>query len=171
MRQWLQARQDGVSAARQQYQFSNVLVASEVNLVLTSLQSGFPNIIETVIPYVSLDLISYSSYDTMCAGYFLPALNFIASHHNRTSHSPPVGVYIGEFGLPLQLRPDSVVQDCMQNVVTTALGDFNAPWVMHWEVYDNEVRNVRLWCSNNTDYSNTFDLRCVPSLFPWNLWP
>lgn len=145
MIRWLQARQDGVSFARAALGVSNVLAASEVNLVRTSMQSGFPNIIRSVIPFVALDLVSYSSYDTMCGSDFLPALQYIAAHHNRTNASPPVAVYVGEFGEPQRLKPQPVVADCIQNVVTTALGSFGAPYVLFWEVYGNQVDGVSVF--------------------------
>lgn len=143
MRQWLGARQAGVSAARKELGGkATVLCASEVNLVFTSMTKGFPNIIDSVIPYVPLDLISYSSYDTMCTSAFLPALRYIAAHHNRTEASPPVGVYVGEFGEQARLKPPNIVEDCVRNVITDALGAFGAPYVLYWEVYGNQVDGV-----------------------------
>ena len=143
MRRWLGARQAGVSLARQRLGGrASVLCASEVNLVHTSMTKGFPNIVDSVIPYVALDLISYSSYDTMCTANFLPALRYIEAHHNRTEASPPTAVYVGEFGEKARLTPPNVVENCVRNVVANALGAFGAPYVLYWEVYGNQVDGV-----------------------------
>ena len=122
MVQWLAARQAGVNAGRTAWCNTarvrggaladldcsdgraihaaagiEVLHATEVNLVLTSMRSGFPNNILQVVPHVALDLISYSSYDTQFLNPgFGEALDFIASHHNRTSASLTPGVYVAE---------------------------------------------------------------------------
>lgn len=77
-----------------------MLVAAEVNLVRSSVLSGAANMITEVVPHVALDLLSYSCYDSQQTPQFLSALQYIAAHHNRTTASPPVAVYIGEFGLP-----------------------------------------------------------------------
>ncbi len=147
MRRWLEARQAGVTRARADFMaqrsltsmdnLGNVLFAAEVNLVLESMQSGFPNMINMIIPFVQLDMVSYSSYDTMGTPNFLPALQFIASHHNRTAAAPPDAVFIAEFGAPQNLWPNSTVVSTVQSVVQTALA-FGCPYVLFWETYDNE---------------------------------
>lgn len=66
MRAWLTARQAGVSQARARVGSlarSSVWHASEANLVVSSIQTGFPNIVTEVLPFVQLDMVSYSSYD------------------------------------------------------------------------------------------------------------
>ena len=48
-----------------------VYFAAEVNLVDMSMTTGFPNMVNRVVPYVALDMISYSSYGAclpVCAG-------------------------------------------------------------------------------------------------------
>merc|ERR1712048_273201 len=69
MTKWLAARQSGVTEARAGFRHANakgnVYFAAEVNLVQTSRKQGFPNMINRVIPYIQLDMVSYSSYDTM----------------------------------------------------------------------------------------------------------
>ena len=43
-----------------------------------------------MIPYVQLDMVSYSSYDSQeSPDNFPKCLDFIAHNHNRTSASPP----------------------------------------------------------------------------------
>ena len=66
------------------------MTPTKVNLVKSSLDAGTPNIITAVVPYVSLDLVSYSSYDSMETPEFANALAFIASHHNRMHPIPTI---------------------------------------------------------------------------------
>jgi hypothetical protein len=111
MQAWLTARQAGVSAARAAVGASGVAVyhAAEVNLVMTTIESNFPNVVNTVLPSVALDLVSYSSYDTMSsAQYFPQALATIAKYMKQTPASDfghdSTGlqrVYVGEFGTPM----------------------------------------------------------------------
>ncbi len=43
---------------------------TEVNLVGMSINTTFPNNIRAVVPFVALDTVSYSSYDTESLPYF-----------------------------------------------------------------------------------------------------
>jgi hypothetical protein len=72
----------------------NVLYSAEVNLVQESRVGGVPNMINTVIPFVELDMVSYSSYDTESDPVtFRAALEYIQHSHNRESHTPHVTCY------------------------------------------------------------------------------
>ena len=123
-----------------------VLHASEVNLVLTSMESGFPNNVLEVLPRVALDAVSYSSYDTQwLVPQFADALDFLAAHHNRTSASPPAAVWVAEYGLPI--NEDPFAADALAlygHVVATALstspltGGPRAFATFAWELFDNE---------------------------------
>ena len=53
---------------------------TEVNLVGMSINTTFPNNIRAVVPYVALDTVSYSSYDTMSTPY-LGSLHGISLFH------------------------------------------------------------------------------------------
>ena len=174
---WLAARQRGVDSARAAWcearnaadsaapalDCSNgraihaaagvtVLHASEVNLVLSSMESGFPNNILEVVPKVALDALSYSSYDTQWLNpQFADALDFIASHHNRTTASPPAAVWVAEYGLALNDDPyPSDALALYQHVIATALtpspvtGAPRAFATFAWELFDNEhAKSVR----------------------------
>jgi hypothetical protein len=118
MRKWLAARQAGVTSARHAVLGAgdsnipphstlasgsgggggggggNVLYSAEVNLVQESRVGGVPNMINTVIPFVELDMVSYSSYDTESDPVtFRAALEYIQHSHNRESHTPHVTCY------------------------------------------------------------------------------
>jgi hypothetical protein len=125
-----------------------VLHASEVNLVLESMEGAFPNNILEVIPRVRLDAVSYSSYDTQWLNpQFGLALDFIAAHHNRTTASPPSAVWVAEYGLPVNEDPfpgDALA--LYTHVVATSLtaspvtGATRAFATFAWELFDNEHR-------------------------------
>ena len=96
MRKWLAARQAGVTSARDAVlgvvgmplhgiaRGGNVLCSAEVNLVQASRVGGAANMINTVVPFVELDMVSYSSYDTESdAITFKAALEYIQQNHNR----------------------------------------------------------------------------------------
>lgn len=169
---WLAARQRGVDGARAAWCASRnaaaaagaapldcadgraihaaagvtVLHASEVNLVLSSMEKAFPNNILEVIPKVALDAVSYSSYDTQWLQPQLgDALDFIAAHHNRTSASPPSAVWVAEYGLPVNEDPHPADALALYaHVVGTALttspvtGAPRAFATFAWELFDNE---------------------------------
>ena len=73
MRTWLEARQAGITLARNEYLSTanvkdsprgKVFFSAEVNLVYSSMTSGAPNMVNRVLPFVATDMVSYSSYDT-----------------------------------------------------------------------------------------------------------
>jgi len=154
-----------------------VLHASEVNLVLSSMETGFPNNILEVIPKVQLDAVSYSSYDAqwLNPGFGL-ALDFIAAHHNRTSASPPSAVWVAEYGLAVNEDPFPADQLALYaHVVGTALttspvtGAARAFAAFAWELFDNEHKvtpgfpggrcNARTGPEFNVSQLNGFFLR------------
>lgn len=176
MVQWLAARQRGVDAARAAWCAARnaasltalvdctdgraihsaagvtILHASEVNLILASMETGFPNNVLKVIPNVALDAVSYSSYDTQWLNpQFADALDFIAAHHNRTSASPPSAVWVAEYGLAINDDPwPSDALALYTHVIGTSLstspvtGAPRAFATFAWELFDNEhVQSAR----------------------------
>jgi hypothetical protein len=153
MIEWLNARQAGVDQARQEVgqQGVHVYHAAEVNRVVQSMRTGFPNLVNKVLPHTHVDLVSYSAWDAATEHYDDPkvlrdALDFIAAH------APPVGanddsplrghrnVYVGEFGMPENVYGPQKVQKAIPNAVRTAL-DWGCPYVVYWELYCNELKD------------------------------
>ena len=147
MIEWLNARQAGVTKARREVGQNGVRVyhAAEVNLVVKSMQENRPNLINKVIPYTKVDLVSYSAWDSVVKGYENPkllrqALNFIAAN---TPDHPDFGdknVYLGEFGIPENNFTAEQVLKSITNAVETAL-DWGCPWIVYWQLYCNELNN------------------------------
>ena len=110
MTRWLEGRQIGVSLAREAYEAraaragteanGKVFFSAEVNLVQDSRMTGAPNMVNRVLPFVSTDMVSYSSYDSMESPVDLKAcLEFIAKNHNRTVASPKgnEAIFVAEY--------------------------------------------------------------------------
>jgi len=171
---WLTARQAGVSNARRAYCHQHlsslldcssvperdilraagveVYMGAEVNLVGASLPPsptpwGKTYMVRTVLPNVSLDLISYSSYDTQAGPQFAQALDFIAAQHRPTSATPldDSPVYVAEFGTAQMRSSPAQTQAVVKNVISVAFSKGNNPnglrrasHVFWWELFCNE---------------------------------
>ncbi|HEV57075.1 MAG TPA: hypothetical protein ENN87_06205 [Phycisphaerales bacterium] len=142
---WLNARQEGVRRARGECRVTGVRVyhAAEVNRVVDSMRHGRPNMVNRVLPHTTLDLVSYSAWDSVTAHYDTPhvlseALDFIAAHAPDSPDFGDKNVYLGEFGMPQnEFSPDQV-RTCITNAVRTAM-DWGCPYIVYWQVYCNEL--------------------------------
>lgn len=142
MIRWLNARQAGVDQARAEIgqQGVRVLHAAEVNRVFDSMEKNLPRVVDKVLPFVKVDLVSYSSYDTQQnPEKFKAAIKYIASHM-REGFQKTSNVYIGEFGLPENKSSQEKVHKLITDVVriTQELG---CPYAIYWQVYCNEPIN------------------------------
>ena len=154
---WLNARQLGITEARNQfaaqYPDVNVYGTVEVNHVQAAMQgdvfngvSGFATVTNDVLPFTTTDFVSYSSYDTMknTSGTFsyANAVAYVAAHlpataiNGQNTHSE----YVGEFGLAENFSGAATVNATMNNVINTAVAD-GMPLAFYWEVYSNELNN------------------------------
>ncbi len=139
---WLNARQAGVQQARQELGEHGVHVyhAAEVNLVARAMNEGKPNVTNAVLPHTRLDLVSYSSWDTLSSGpEFRRALDFIAANMPDSPSFGAKNVYVGEYGFPENEAPLAKVQEHIRNVVETGL-DWGCPYIVYWELFCNEAR-------------------------------
>ncbi len=150
MIQWLNARQAGVNKARQELGDCGVYVyhALEVNNVVPSLEKGRPNIVNAVLPYTSVDMVSYSAYDSIFVAklgdkqLFGRCVEYIKDHLPPSAIFGRDSVFIGEYGVP---ENDNYTQDDIQlivkNVVETAL-EKKCPWIVYWQLYCNEKKEA-----------------------------
>jgi hypothetical protein len=146
---WLNARQAGVSRAREEVAQQGVRVyhAAEVNRVVQSMREGFPNMVNRVLPHTRLDLVSYSAWDSATEHYADPnvlrqALDFIAAHTPDSADFGDRNVYLGEFGMPEnQYTPDQI-RTAIPNAVQTAL-DWGCPYIVYWQLYCNELKDAK----------------------------
>ncbi|MCX5644321.1 MAG: hypothetical protein NTZ17_06510 [Phycisphaerae bacterium] len=170
MVEWLNARQAGVNQARQEVGQSSVSRASspredaakmaatreqgvhvyhatEVNRVVQSMRSGFPNLVNKVLPHTHLDLVSYSAWDSATEHYTDPkvlrdALDFIAANAPDSADFGNRNVYIGEFGMPENGYSLDKIQTAIPNAVRTAL-DWGCPYIVYWQLYCNELKDPK----------------------------
>lgn len=162
MIKWLNARQAGVNKAREEVRQKGVFVyhAAEINLVVPSMEKGQPNMVNKVLPFTNLDLVSYSAYDSTVGNpdkpeVFLKALDYIAENMPDSPRFGNRNVYLGEYGLPENDSLAVNVQKVISHTTQTAL-DWGCPYVVYWQLYCNEplrnpVQKDKLPYKNNRD--------------------
>lgn len=137
---WLTARQKAVDDAKRRTAHHDVQVYNyaEANLVKIGIE-GKSCMTNDVIPKVNLDFVSYSSYDTQEDPATLKAaLDYIESKLPAKTGIPGKRVFIGEYGFPTcNVSPQ--VQDEKSRQVMRAGLDWGCPFVLYWEMYNNEV--------------------------------
>ncbi len=134
---WLNTRQKAVDDARRDVPHERVWVYSycEVNLVKLAME-GRPSVTNDVLPHTNVDYVSYSSYDSGTDPR--PALDYIES---RLPPKPGISgkrVFIGEYGFPA-IRHSPEQQDELSRQVMRAGIEWGCPFVLYWELYNNEV--------------------------------
>ena len=140
MIRWVAARQRGVERARGEFKGSSARVfhSLEVNLVKQAMRHGKPSVTTDVLPHVSVDLVSYSAWDTKNSPKdFKQSLAFISQHKRPTSAFKANGVYVGEFGLPeSEATPEAAFQRTAE--LFKAAQEFGCPYAVYWQLYCNE---------------------------------
>lgn len=159
MIRWLAARQRGVERARKEFAKGKARVfhACEVNLVKQAWETGAPSVTVDVLPYVPLDLVSYSAWDTKNSPTdFDDALAFISKHKRVTEPFGDHGVYVGEFGLPESEGTSELVLERTTQLLAIARR-YRCPYAIYWQVYCNEPINNPP--KNNADYKGFWLIR------------
>jgi hypothetical protein len=142
MIQWLNARQAGIVKARAEVGGTDVHVygATEANRLEDSM-AGKPGVANSVLPYTTVDLASYSCYNFLDTPERLArAVDYLAAHLPPTAvfGRNPHSVYLGEFGYPQNGREGlEGVNHRLDNAITVAR-DKGLPWAVFWEIYCNE---------------------------------
>ena len=159
MIRWLAARQRGVVRAREEFPagVARVFHACEVNLVRQAQVQGAPGVTTDVLPHVSVDLASYSAWDTKDSpAKFAEALVFIAKHKRQTEPFGKHGVYVGEFGFPeLEATPQLAFE--RTGALLAEAQRFGCPYAIYWQLYCNEPTSKPP--KVNTDYKGFWLVR------------
>jgi hypothetical protein len=138
---FLTARQRGVERARKEVKNSRCKVyhATEVNRVWDGTK-GLATLTTHVLPHVTVDLVSWSSYDGMNSAVTAwQGVELIRAHMRPSPTFGKNAVYIGEIG-----KPEN--EDTKQNIIEwwdRCMGvvfAMDLPWIVHWELYCNEPR-------------------------------
>jgi hypothetical protein len=142
MIQWLNARQAGIVQARAEVGVTDVHVygATEANRLEDSM-AGKPGVANSVLPFTTVDLVSYSSYNFLDTPEHLArAVDYLAAHLPATAvfGRNPHSVYLGEFGYP-ESGTEGIegVNRRINNTLAVVNGK-GLPWAVFWEVYCNE---------------------------------
>jgi hypothetical protein len=139
---WLAARQRGVERARKEAGRTRCRVyhAAEVNRVWDGTK-GLVTLTTHVLPHVTLDLVSWSSYDGMNDVVSTwQGIELIRQHMRPSPIFGRNAVYIGEIGKPENEAEEADILEWWDR----AMGVFFAmkiPWIAHWELYCNEPRD------------------------------
>ena len=167
MIKWLNARQAGVNKAREEFGQNGVHVyhAAEVNRVVKSMLEGKSNMVNKVIPFTNVDLVSYSAYDSIFAilvgldDQLGPAIDYIKKHLPPSAVFGDNSVYLGEFGIPENEYTEEQIKKVLPNSVQVAL-DKKCPYIVYWELYCNESKpDVKVPSWNNEDYRGFWLIR------------
>ncbi|MDG3007779.1 hypothetical protein [Paludisphaera mucosa] len=141
MARWLAARQRGVERARAAFAAGarcRVAHAAEVNRVLDAFR-GVPTVVRDVLPRVTVDLASYSSYDALGSPEELARAILEIRRCARTGPMfGPGAVMLGEIGVPENDRPDRVAEHWDGWLGATIALDVTH--VVQWELYCNEPK-------------------------------
>jgi hypothetical protein len=141
---WVNTRQRAVDDAKREVppQGVNVFYYLEVNRVEDAM-AGKIRVTNAVLPRTPVDYVSYSSYDAIHGDIEtdLPrALNYIESKLPLKPGVPGKRVFIGEYGFA-SVSYGPVQQDALSRRVMRAGLDWGCPFVLYWEMYNNEIKD------------------------------
>ncbi len=150
---WLNARQDGVTRAREEVKPEGVVVANcvEMNIVLPE-EPAEHQVVDEVVPYTHADLYSLSSWGTRMPGdepKLIAKLDYIAEKAPASEMYGEKNVMLGEFGQYerscLDGDPDFSDEGSgarqltsIKNQLQYAL-EWGVVYALYWEVYCNGV--------------------------------
>jgi hypothetical protein len=149
MTKWFQIRQKAVDDAKKAAASKNVQLYHyiEVNLVLKGMK-GEPCIASSVLPYVNVDLVSYSSYEAIKNRTYSEKQEQLSSifSYLEKQLQPKEGlpfsrrVYIGEYGYHANSKnPESFTKQYNETKEIMKISlELNLPFALHWQMYNNE---------------------------------
>jgi hypothetical protein len=144
MRTWLNARQDGINAARAAVPASGVTVLGgiEVNHVAKAMTGVYGTLTNDIVPYTSADLYNYSCYDVSRDPALLnQALDYLAAKAPDNARFGKFNIAMTEYGSAQNGDAGgSEVQQLteVRRMTEAALG-WGVRYVILWQVYCNEL--------------------------------
>lgn len=148
--EWFNLRQKAITDAIRDTPHHDVEVFYyiELNHVKKSLLDGRPTIVNSVLPYIKTDYVSWSSYDVtteaakqggeMGKKKVLDALDYIEKHLPE-SDIPGKRVFVGEYGFNLQQVENGAAQKNCSALIMQWCLEWGCPFVLYWELYCNEI--------------------------------
>lgn len=145
---WYNVRQQAVDDAIAETKHENVKVYHYSEIVLVKMDEPSDRIINRVLPYINVDYVSYSSYESLGGTTYEQidkelkyALNYIANTLPRKPSIKGKRVFIGEYGFPLLRTETPEEQDRLSRYVMRSGLEWGCPFILYWEMYNNEVDN------------------------------
>ena len=139
---WLNARQEGVDAARKSAADAGVRVlhAAEVNHLDRAMKKQGATVTNDVLPQTHCDLYSYSAWDlpTHEPEKFRAALDYLASKAPGGKEK----IYVGEYGAPENVVGGADEQDRRVRSATQTAIDWGAKYIVYWQLYCNEPKDA-----------------------------
>lgn len=138
---WLKVRQQAIDDAKRDTPHQRVWLwhYTEVNLVEPFLKGG-ECLTNDILPEVDVDYVSYSCYDSLQKRIerdLLAALNHIESKLRPKPAITGKRVFIGEYGFPARrYNPEEQDQKSIEAMIAGLV--WGCPFVLYWELYDNE---------------------------------
>ena len=150
MLKWAKIRQKAIDDAKRDTEYKNVNIYHyvEVNLVRRGIELGDKVVTNTIIKEVNPDYVSYSSYDATNPPKteqelhvsLSESLDYIESYLQPKKGLPDgKRVWIGEYGSPFMRYGEKVQNERAKWVIKTGL-KWNAPFILFWEMYNNEIK-------------------------------
>lgn len=148
--QWFNLRQKAIADAIRETAHHDVRMYYyiELNHVRKSMDAERPTIVNTVLPHIKTDFVSWSSYDVTTTAAMrggkegkqrvFDALNYIEKHL-PPSDIKGKRVFIGEYGFNLeQVDSPEEQSEYSRRIMRWSL-EWGCPFVLYWELYCNEV--------------------------------
>ncbi len=138
---WLKVRQQAIDDAKRDTPHQGVEVwhYTEVNLVEPFLKGG-QCLTNDILPQVNVDFVSYSCYDSLqrvIHDDLWATLDHIESKLQPKAGIPGKRVFIGEYGFPAPRYPPEAQRSKSIEAMIAGI-EWGCPFVLYWELYDNE---------------------------------
>jgi len=161
---WYNVRQKAVEDARRDSRSDvSVYHYAELNRVNPALYYGSDRLVNRVLPYIDVDYVSYSSYESTSEEvsgadyaelkeYLFKSLDYIEANLKPRDDIKGKRVFIGEFGFDLPLVGGSPHEQSRRafNVIRAAI-EWGCPFCLYWEMYDNEGVDKGFWMIDNNN--------------------
>jgi hypothetical protein len=163
---WYNIRQKAVDdAVNAVVSDTEVFQYLELNRVIPAMKNGADRIVNKVLPCVDVDYVSYSSWESTIEGLsgggydyqelksvLFDVLDYIEKNMKAKDRVKGKQVFIGEYGFPWS---DGYYADkqayCALNVMKAGI-EWGCPFVLYWEIYDNEGRGFWMIDKNNVEH-------------------